>query len=1172
MKQIEQTTLAGTGERFMPEFDGSIVAEHLHRYLLARQHVAGLEVLDIASGEGYGSHLLAQSAARVVGVDIDRETVAHAQAAYQCDNLEYRIGDCADIPLPDASFDIVVSFETIEHHDRHTEMMKEIKRVLRPGGLLILSSPDRYEYSIVPQFDNPYHIHELYHHEFEALLGQHFAHHTLLGQRVVYGSAIFAEQGDAAPRTFSADDLDGQPGLPNPMYWIALASDSEERLTSTASSFFTYPLEHSDEVLALERTLGERQDEIAHQRAAIEERDARITAIQAAVDDQTHAIEVRDERIAKLERKRDEYKEHLNGHQETVSERDQRIAALKANEENTRWLYDSYFHLQSRSQSPSWLLKRLLVRIAKLPAEYRRANHERHLIAQSGLFDADWYRDHNPDVHSLGLDPLRHYHRHGGFEGRPASPDFDTGHYLRQHPELAAGRQHPLLHYLETHRPQGSHASAEARSGARGEEGVQAANQRLFPQLFKGASQVSENRTELTDHHLDGDTRIRAIALYLPQFHPIAENDRWWGKGFTEWTNVSKAVPQFVGHEQPRLPGELGFYDLRLPQVQERQVELARQHGLEAFCFHYYWFSGRKRLLYTPIDQYVANPNIDFPFCICWANENWTRRWDGQENDVLMAQRHEPHDDLEFIEDLAPLLEDHRYLRVDGKPLLIVYRIDILPDARKTAETWREYCRERGIGEIHLVAAQSFGIGDPAPYGFDAAVEFPPHGLQARQMEDELEFINPDFAGRVYDYHDVVNTQLAKPAPDYRLYQTVFPSWDNEARKPGRGHIFHRASPAAYRRWLASACQHADRHSGDGQLVFINAWNEWAEGAYLEPDRHHGYAYLQATQQVLAQFPAPAKDDSPRAIREMTAAPRQYDTAVVLHLFYPELWDEISPYLESLEGDYDLYVTIPRDASDQAETVVRGDAPDARIARVSNRGRDIAPFLEVLRGIQAHGYSKVCKIHAKRSVHRGDGDDWRREMLGSLLGSVDKVASIRRAFDQNSELGLVGPSGHWLSYTRYWGIHPESPARVKALLEAMGSDASLDSINFFAGSMFWCRPEALKPLLDNIVWNDFEHELGQKDGALGHIIERLIAHACYHAGFSVADTRHPEAPSELGQPLKEYAYALPCPAPGSVADPQPERHWPGVRSRLRQLARKSKLARRVRREILNRIG
>ncbi|WP_277809983.1 glycoside hydrolase family 99-like domain-containing protein [Chromohalobacter canadensis] len=1155
MKQIEQTTLAGTGERFMPEFDGSIVAEHLHRYLLARRHVEGLAVLDIASGEGYGSHLLAERAASVVGVDIDRDSIAHAKATYQRENLEYLIGDCADIPLPNDSFDVVVSFETIEHHDRHAEMLEEIKRVLRPDGLLILSSPDRYEYSTVRNFDNPYHVRELYRHEFEALLSEYFAHHTLLPQRVVYGSAIFGGQGDESLLTYSTDHADGRPGLPDPMYWIALASDADKGVPAVASSFYRHSLEHSDEVLQLERSLDEHEDEIAQQRSAIDERESRIATMQAALSDQTQAIETRDRQLEELR-----------------LERDERIAALQTSENHTRWMYSSYFHLQSRARSPGWLLKRFVARLVQLPAEYWRASHERSLIVESGLFDADWYREQNPDVHELNLDPLHHYHRHGGYEGRAASPDFDTGDYLRRHPELATGRQHPLLHYLETIRHKAGRASAGQNGAETGEGITQVTGDRLFPQLFEDASQVSENRTELTDHHLDGDTRIRAIALYLPQFHPIAENDRWWGKGFTEWTNVSKAVPQFVGHEQPRLPGELGFYDLRLPQVQERQVELARQHGLEAFCFHYYWFSGRKRLLYTPIEQYVANPNIDFPFCICWANENWTRRWDGQENDVLMAQRHEPHDDLEFIEDLAPLLEDHRYLRVDGKPLLIVYRIDILPDARKTAETWREYCRERGIGEIHLVAAQSFGIGDPTPYGFDAAVEFPPHGLQANQMASELEFLNPDFAGRVYDYHDVVNTQLAKPAPDYRLYQTVFPAWDNEARKPGRGHIFHRASPAAYRRWLAHACRHADHNGGDGQLVFINAWNEWAEGAYLEPDRRHGYAYLQATQQVLAQFPAPASDDSPRAIRAMTAVERHHDTAVVLHLYYPDLWDEISPYLAHLNGDYDLYVTLPESASDEAEARVRRDVPEARFARVANRGRDISPFLEVLRGIMEHGYGQVCKVHAKRSVHRGDGDDWRREMFGSLLGSAEKIAAIRSAFEKHGDLGLVGPAGHWLSYTRYWGIHPESPARVKALLKAMGSETPLDSLNFFAGSMFWCRPEALKPLLDNVDWDDFEHELGQTDGALGHILERVIPHACQHAGFSVADTRHPDDPTALSQPLKHYAYAAPCPAPDAVADPQPARQWPGFQARLRQLARKSALARRVRREILNRIG
>ncbi|MBZ9573716.1 glycoside hydrolase family 99-like domain-containing protein [Modicisalibacter sp. MOD 31.J] len=1188
MKSSDSNALPTTGERFLPEFDGGIVAEHQHRYRLAQRYVEDRVVLDIACGEGYGSHLLAESAARVIGVDIDADTVAHARAAYPGDNLEFLIGDCAAIPLDDASVDVVVSFETIEHHDRHQEMLAEIRRVLRPGGLLIISSPDHHEYSVVRDFDNPYHVRELSRDEFATLLGEHFAHHALFGQRVVYGSLVVPESREPTAMVTYGGERGGNAGgavingLDDPMYWIALASDAE--LPTLPASCYRQDIAHADAVIERQQALDAARAALEGYQAAVDERDARIAGMNEAIDEQSRAIEARDVQLETLQAERERLiaecerliaeRDGLSAEQarledeiarladdlaEARAERDRAVDERQTLESQLVDLNGHYFRLQARAQSPGWLLKRLVKRAWQWPSEARRARDERRQIAESGLFDAEWYRQHNPDVHSRGLDPLAHYQRHGGYEGRAASADFDTASYLRQHPELIDRREHPLLHYLRSRPGQGGEATHHAASG-----------DRLFPILFEGAAKPSEQYVAPTEYALDGDTRMRAIAFYLPQFHPIAENDRWWGKGFTEWTNVSKAVPQFVGHEQPRLPGELGFYDLRIPEVQERQVELARQHGIEAFCFHYYWFSGRKRLLERPIDQYVANPNIDFPFCLCWANENWTRRWDGQENDVLMEQRHEPQDDLEFIEDIAPLLEDPRYLRVDGKPVLIVYRVDIIPDAARTARTWREFCRERGIGELHLVCAQSFGIGDPEPYGFDAAVEFPPHALQARQIEGELEFLNPEFAGRVYDYRDVVASQIAKPRPEYRLYPTVFPAWDNEARKPGRGHIFHGANPGDYRRWLDDACRRSDANAGDGQLVFINAWNEWAEGAYLEPDRRHGYAFLRATQEVLAHYPA--AHAAPRGIADMAATPRAHDTAVILHLYYPEMWQTVLPWLRHIPDGHDLFVTLAEDAPADTEQRLAADVPGVRTARVPNRGRDIAPFLEVLRAIRPLGYAAVCKVHAKKSLHRSDGEGWRDEMFQALLGDAGRIAEIQRAFADNPELGLVGPAGHWLAYPRYWGIHPESPAHVHRLLETLGDAEPLDTMHFFAGSMFWCRPEALDPLLKAVHWGDFEHELAQTDGALGHAVERILARAVQTAGFRVTDSDAPARLDRAPRVNDRYGYAAPCPPPADTSADYAPRQWSGAKARLRQIARQSPLARRLRREILSRIG
>ncbi|MDX2043390.1 MAG: glycoside hydrolase family 99-like domain-containing protein [Acidobacteriota bacterium] len=344
---------------------------------------------------------------------------------------------------------------------------------------------------------------------------------------------------------------------------------------------------------------------------------------------------------------------------------------------------------------------------------------------------------------------------------------------------------------------------------------------------------------------------LRVIAFYLPQFHPIPENDEWWGKGFTEWTNVSKARPNFVGHYQPHLPGELGFYDLRLPEIREQQAELAKAHGIHGFCYHHYWFGGR-RLLERPFNEVLQSGRPDFPFCVCWANENWTRRWDGLEHEILIGQNHSDEDDRNFIRNLFPAFDDHRYIRINGKPLLITYRVDVLPSAARTAERWREEARRAGLGELYLVAAQTCGFEDPRQFGYDAAVEFPPLNVTCENLIWQVTRLNPEFLGNVRDYGSMLTAMTQKPPSDFKVFRTVMPGWDNTARRRDVGHVYVHSSPEAYEYWLGQAAlQTAATLSGDEQLVFINAWNEWGEGAHLEPDRQFGRHYLETTRRVV---------------------------------------------------------------------------------------------------------------------------------------------------------------------------------------------------------------------------------------------------------------------------------------------------------------------------------
>lgn len=344
---------------------------------------------------------------------------------------------------------------------------------------------------------------------------------------------------------------------------------------------------------------------------------------------------------------------------------------------------------------------------------------------------------------------------------------------------------------------------------------------------------------------------VRVIAFYLPQFHPIPENDAHWGEGFTEWTNVSKALPQFPGHYQPRLPGALGFYDLRLDAVQVRQAALARRYGIGGFCYHYYWFAGR-RVMHGPIDRMLANPAVDIPFCINWANEPWTRAWDGHHDKVIIPWESDPASDRHFIDDVLPFLRDPRYIRIDGRPLLLVYRLSRLKDAQATLARWRERARDASLPDLFIAAVLEARTIPGEGSGVDAAVEFPPHALSPLDRSDLHVPHHAAYAGRVYDYPAVVAAECVPKQDAIPRIRGVFPGWDNEARLPGRGTSFHGGTPALYREWLSYAIR-TMRDAPGPKLAFINAWNEWAEGAYLEPDRRFGCAYLEATRAAIAE-------------------------------------------------------------------------------------------------------------------------------------------------------------------------------------------------------------------------------------------------------------------------------------------------------------------------------
>ncbi|MBV8529485.1 MAG: glycoside hydrolase family 99-like domain-containing protein [Candidatus Dormibacteraeota bacterium] len=348
---------------------------------------------------------------------------------------------------------------------------------------------------------------------------------------------------------------------------------------------------------------------------------------------------------------------------------------------------------------------------------------------------------------------------------------------------------------------------------------------------------------------------LRYLAFYLPQFHPIPENDQWWGEGFTEWTNVRKGNPLFTGHHQPHAPAaELGYYDLRDAQTREKQADLARAHGIDGFVYYHYWFNGR-RLLERPFNAVLASGSPSLPFCLCWANENWTSSWNAHDpTTVLVAQQYGDDDDRAHLRWLAEAFRDPRYIRVDGRPLFLVYHASAMPDSRRTTDNWRDEAQRLGFDGLYLCRVESFDRGDPAPLGFDAAVEFWPNWkrmgprlrLADRELTDAGRIQQGDRTAILLSYP--VAMELAGRYADvpFKRYPCVMTGWDNTPRRGNAGTVFVGSSPEQYAAWLAATIKRFTPYSPSENLIFINAWNEWAEGAHLEPDERWSRAYLEA--------------------------------------------------------------------------------------------------------------------------------------------------------------------------------------------------------------------------------------------------------------------------------------------------------------------------------------
>ena len=521
-----------------------------------------------------------------------------------------------------------------------------------------------------------------------------------------------------------------------------------------------------------------------------------------------------------------------------------------------------------------------------------------------------------------------------------------------------------------------------------------------------------------------------------------------------------RARPQFDGHAQPRLPAALGLEVAPAARLR-RQVELAQRYGIGAFAFEL----GRGGAQLAA--AYRADQALGLPYCLVWNNE-------AQDGGELIAQ-------------LATYLSDPRYLRVDGKAILIVAEPERLDRARAQISRWREAAKKLGLGELIVAARQTEACLDPLALGFDACLPQPSLAQALPPITARQALINPAYHGEVFDWRQLARRATLSPG----AFAVVSAGYDDEPGRPGEGRVFAHASPRGYADWLQRSLVAAEKIDAPfGELIFVDAWNDWRHGAVLEPDVRLGHAYLEATRDALLA-----------AERELAGQrrPEEQRPCVVVHAYYVELLDEIARALLAARLDWRVIVTTQADRADAVRARLAMLGLPAEVEVHENRGRDILPFLRVANRLLDEGVEVVLKLHTKHSGHRTDGDTWRAQLIGRLVEPA-RAARIKEAFARDPRLGCVAPEGHVLPLPVYWGWNEDN---VRYLCVRMGiADPDVTRDRFAAGSMFWIRLAALRPLLDAHLgeW-EFEAEGGYIDGTMAHAVERALSLAVKGAGY-----------------------------------------------------------------------
>ena len=582
-------------------------------------------------------------------------------------------------------------------------------------------------------------------------------------------------------------------------------------------------------------------------------------------------------------------------------------------------------------------------------------------------------------------------------------------------------------------------------------------------------------------------TDIKPIALYLPQFHSINENDKWWGKGFTEWTNVKKINPLYKGHHQPRIPGDilnyLGYYELTNLEVIKKQIELAKNHGIYGFGIYYYWFSGKK-LLETPLDLFLKNKNIDFKFLLIWANENWTRRWNGLNKKILIKQEYNDKDSVNFIIDIKKYLIDERYIRINRKPVIGLYEPKKIPNLKKTIFIWRNECYKLGIDEIFiLVTLNNYNFEEFKNLKlFDGVYEFSPRDLFNCKIKYSSYLLYTSALYKNMNFINITN--------EFPLFRGSMLEFDNSPRIKSSPDIFENYSPEQFYlinkriiEWTRK------RYNINNRFIFINAWNEWGEGAYLEPDEKYGYASINSLSKAIFN-----KD-----YKEININFKYFNIrpiiAIQVHIFYDELVKDIINKVNNIPFEYDLYIStncLIKKINIQNYIKNYSNSKRVSIEILENKGRDVLPLLIQMKS-RIKKYKYFCHIHTKKTIYTNIGDEWRNYLLENLLGNKKIILDILSDFENNDKLGFIFPENYYKVVFQF-GIQLNriSKSIILYFLKKYFHKYKIGKkLEFPAGNMFWAKVKSIYQIFNEEYINETPIEMGQKDGTIMHGIERI---------------------------------------------------------------------------------